>query len=741
MTKRRVALLLFSSLILSITLSFVGPTLLSLPLGIWSGLFLPGTLLLLGIKRKVEVDWNDIAYCIGLGIFFLIFASLFINWLLRTFGVERPLTHTPFMISIAFSNMLLFVSYPRWKNNPVDYKYKKITNIEKIFGILASLLCMFFIIGALRLNNGASGVITQGCYVGAAIIFIALMRQLRNLRSSVLIYTLWLIGLGVFLSGWLRSGYVAGPDISAEYQVFNLVHSTGYWSIGLYRQAYNACLSVSLLPVALVLITKLSGTLIFKLVIPFLYSFLVPIVFLITKKFLNKGSASIAAFFFISQPAFFSWWWIPIRQEVAFLFFGLVILVMANTSKKEKAQTTLLITFIIGMVVSHYSTSYLALTFFALLNLIFLVWKLLNRNISRPAFLPSPIILALTFLTVFAWYSQITFGFNGFEQFLTRSFSNAGQIFNDENQAQGQSLFGQFNVFDRSGTSTFDLKNYEGTSADNTSAQFGANNLYPNTKSMAPQQVAVSNETSNSDRILTTRSIVIQLGKLIVVSGVVYILYSARRKSNLRQYSIMCVSGLLLLAFIFLIPFFSLDYDLVRTFQQALIVLGGTVGIGYFISINSRIARPIRMLSIIFVAVYFILVSNLPFLLIHSYNSPMALTNYGSQYNYYYVQDSDYYAAHWLGKTNAQAIVVGDRMSQYKLRLGSSIKTSNSVHGSVFPQAISRQEYVFADSINTSTGIAFDNVRGGTLTYQFPFNFLDSNKNKIYVSGQTIIYK
>ena len=45
----------------------------------------------------------------------------------------------------------------------------------------------------------------------------------------------------------MRSWHVVGWDINAELQVFRLTEA-GYWSMSHLQDAYNACLSITLLP-------------------------------------------------------------------------------------------------------------------------------------------------------------------------------------------------------------------------------------------------------------------------------------------------------------------------------------------------------------------------------------------------------------------------------------------------------------------------------------------------------------
>jgi len=69
-----------------------------------------------------------------------------------------------------------------------------------------------------------------------------------------------------------------------------------------------------------------------------------------------------------------------IRQEVAFLFFGLMLLVLFSKGIKPTLKKELFVLFGASMIVSHYSTAYIALALFTLTYILTLIYKIYENG-------------------------------------------------------------------------------------------------------------------------------------------------------------------------------------------------------------------------------------------------------------------------------------------------------------------------------------------------------------------------
>ena len=100
--------------------------------------------------------------------------------------------------------------------------------------------------------------------------------------------------------------------------------STGRWARC--ENAYNACLSVNILPTVLAQTTGLSGEVVFKVLLQLVFAIVPVLTFLYSRRFLSRRLALVAATFTLAFPTFFTDMPYLVRQEIAFFFLALLLL-------------------------------------------------------------------------------------------------------------------------------------------------------------------------------------------------------------------------------------------------------------------------------------------------------------------------------------------------------------------------------------------------------------------------------
>ena len=70
----------------------------------------------------------------------------------------------------------------------------------------------------------------------------------------------------------LRGRYTTGHDVQHEYYVFELAHANWHWSIADLNDPYNACLSITILPVMLAGLLHVSDVMIYKLLFQLVFA-------------------------------------------------------------------------------------------------------------------------------------------------------------------------------------------------------------------------------------------------------------------------------------------------------------------------------------------------------------------------------------------------------------------------------------------------------------------------------------
>src|ERR1035438_5372395 len=131
--------------------------------------------------------------------------------------------------------------------------------------LVASGLCVASaVLGANLLNNGGGdrfGLVALGGMVATFILLLRWQAQVRDGMTSIILY---LLSLALLLMTSLRGWYVTGHDIQKEYQVFQLTAAHGRWDISYLRDAYNACLSITILPTEVAQVAHVDDPYVYK---------------------------------------------------------------------------------------------------------------------------------------------------------------------------------------------------------------------------------------------------------------------------------------------------------------------------------------------------------------------------------------------------------------------------------------------------------------------------------------------
>jgi uncharacterized membrane protein len=324
----------------------------------------------------------------------------------RMFGVDRPLTTLNIFIMLAVATLLLtwFNRHARVSLRLPRLTYPSTTYL--IVSILLTILPLLAIGGAIRLNNGASNILTMIMFglTGLLTIVLIVRKDLRTLYP----YALFMSALAVLLSTSLRGWGLTGHDIIHEYQVFNTVANDGFWkAVTEHHDPYSACLSITILPAILLNISHIIDVYIFKAVFQVIFALIVVFIYAISMKITNRRRiAFLTALIFILFPPFLNDMPFLNRQEIALLFFTSAVLVAFYRGTYVKASR-LVPLLLLGVVFSHYTTSYVTI---GLLSISWVAYKIVTKSShernSRPLFGLG--LVAGFFALTFLWNAIIT---------------------------------------------------------------------------------------------------------------------------------------------------------------------------------------------------------------------------------------------------------------------------------------------------------------------------------------------
>ncbi|MGY4884322.1 MAG: DUF2206 domain-containing protein [Nanobdellota archaeon] len=716
-------------------------------------ILVPGLLIMLCFKIRTVGFWEYLVYTIGLSVAFIMFAGLLVNWELPWLGItDKPLSLWPILIS--FDIILLLLWAAGWKLNkdlkPFNITVPKLDTINNIFFIIPMAFPLLSILGAFLLNNHGPNILTMIMLGGIAVYVLLLVIFRKRMNENIWPWAILLISISILMMGWMRSWFVSGVDINMEYALFRLTQEKAFWSISNFNSTYNAMLSVTILPKILYLFININNHFIFKIFFPLIFMFVPLIIYTTSKKYFNNILCFLATIFFISQSAFITWMEIPIRQEIAFLFFSLMLLILFTKNIHSTLKKTLFVIFGVSMIVSHYSTAYIALAIFTLAYIITIIYKIYEENKIKKGRLSSSqksefyltgILILLLLLFGFLWYSQVTTTANGLIDFAGKSISNFGKIFSEDVQAEGRTPFSQFNIF-FSPTNQNDILNeyiketekiYGSGLQDNIS-------LHDQPHLSIPKTLKTNVNYSILNKIYLLEEIMKKLMKIFILLGFLSILFINTKNKNIdNNYMTLMIASFLLFGFMIFLPFISIKYDLLRTYQQFLVFISITAILGSLFIFKFLENKNKIIITSIFILLFFLFMGGFISQLAGGNKISMRLNNFGVENEMLYSNNVEILSGNWLSRnTNYINNVYVDNRGEQKLYL-STIKLK--LNKDIFPSIINNKDYVYVSYTNMNEEVTFKSFNGFLLYYNFPMQFINRNKDKIYNNGGSEIFK
>lgn len=698
-------------------------------------LFIPGFLAVSVLNLDLSAA-RRATYAVGLSVFFLLILGLVLNSALPPLGIGDPLSGFP---ALAGMNALVLLLVALNRNRP-PVRF----HIVSGWLLLPLLIPVLAAAGANTLNNGGSPALAIAVFVVAAGALPLLLRVSERLRGHFYPMYIGSLALAILLAYSLRSHYVSGWDVNQEYYAYMTTYSRHFWSPSTYQNAYNACLSITMLPTIVGSLTHISGNVIFKVFYPAVFCF-VPIVMYNTfTRFMSSRLALLSAIFFCSQWAFMNVYPALTREMTALLFLALLMDII-DSSAMSKVDYALFFSFTAAVVLSHYGTAYVLVGLLICFYGLGAITRYFSRkkDASEPLVSVNALMVGFAIATVLLWNVGVTNTIGGVGRMVQTSFSDSVHF---ESQSGGAAI-GIVGL----------LTGSRPSGAARVQAQFSAlqENLDPATRAALGLYTAaeaggfrVVQVTDKYPRPVSApahtilRWIALGITALFGVFG----LMGASRSLFRRRQSVTnqilfrrAVAGGLLLFLVLLVPGMASYFGPVRAFQQSLILLAPLFLVGGVFVLKALRHREVICACLI--AVFFAFQSSLVQGIVRG--APLIADSYvfsnsGSYYNFYYTQDAEVSSARWLGRQDP-ATVYADDVAALRLKSFAGIRDSRNA---IKPSSITKTGYVYLDYRNwVQKAVEYDADNLYYLKYRLPERFLNSNKDLIYNNGSSAIYK
>ena len=715
-------------------------------------LVMPGLLLMLMIGSKGLSKLEQTLFSLAGSIAFVMAVGLLTNFLGLQLGLRQPLTREILMPVMSLSlSALLAASWYANRHKTYTMTYPQISGRGAAVAGGFALLPLLAALGADSINNGGPNLFTLAAYVLVALSAVVLVWYHRSVRPWMWPWAIFTMALAVLLSTSLRGMYITGHDIQLEYFVYHLTSSAGVWSMASFRDAYNACLSITILPTTIGSLTGIDGLAQYKVVNQVLFAAFTAGVFGISRRYLNSASAFLTAFVFITFPTFITDMTMLNRQEIAFGFFVVLLLALFNKSLSAWTRRWYMIIFVTAMVMSHYSTTFVAIGVFAgayTFMTPFIIFRK-QRKLAPRRMITVGVVAASVIATVL-WTGVYTKTSSNISSTIVSTIADIPNLLKPKTATDDSSY--SVVQYPRPNPQTL-VAQYALTQHDaaaKTASQH--NGLFDQASKymLASVTQPVSQLTPFGNwvsRHVLAPAKLNDLGKAgyaliiqgLIVFGIVITWWRRRALGINSEFLALAPAGVGLLALQVLVP--TISYGLFRMLQQDLIFLGVPIIIGAmellrWLRLGSERVRLALLASGLAVAA--LLLTGTFAQLTGGTAASLPYSNSGFYYDAYYTTSDELATYAWLGNHYQPGSNLNtDSFSRMKLLANTGITSLDGLT----PGEITKDSFVMLDGTAVTDNRVALYFRGQLIFYRYPTTFLNANKNLVYSTSTTRIYR
>ena len=598
--------------------------------------------------------------------------------------------------------------------------------------------------GALALNNGHGPVLARVAELLIALTIAGLLLLHSRVSVGTTALLVWCCALAAEWAFSLRSDSVLGFDISTEYHVAQSIQHVGYWHANQHGNAYSAMLSITLLPSVLSSVAGVSTLVSFKVLFPVFTAFIPVATYYLANRFVSRGIAVASAALILGQIYFFEEMPQLARQELALFLFAALCVALLDENLPRRSRQLLVVLLSFGLVVSHYSSAYVAILIVACA----FVLQLLSLPLPWQRKLTPYLLTAVLALAGGAalWYEAVTHSASNVNEFTSNLAQNGLDLFpNSGNASSLLSTYLSGNVVTAVPATRYEPlvgsyvqkhEKYIHPVPDATQAKYA---LRP---AVAPAPPLRSKALSR----LTNDAITV-IGQLMLVLGglgalLMWLLPSASPVERLC--GLLATGTIPTLALLRFSGTAAQAYNQQRALLQGLILLAIPAG-----WLAARVLRRLRhiawtrwfepLLRTVGVAAL---------VLLFVYNSGLAslglggghsvnIGSSGEDFERLFVTAPELASAEWVSvQAGRRALVFADRYGQLRLFQASG----RLAFQNLTPVSIDHYGWVYASRTNVVLSRARGEINGLSATFVFPGRFLRQNFSLVYNDGQSEVF-
>jgi uncharacterized membrane protein len=426
------------------------------------------------------------------------------------------------------------------------------------------------------------------------------------------------------------------------------------------------------------------------------------------------------------------------RQEVGTLLFAVLVLVTLDAYLSRRTQWTFVCLLSLGVVVSHYSTAYLAITLLGIAVVLQWAasWFRQVPRITGAALLACAVSIAGT--TV--WYGALTHSSSNLSQFVQTAKGQGINLLPNQGanplttylqgESEQQMTPSQYQSYTHS--SFKQNEKFITPLPDASEPQYAL-------KPAASQDPPVTSQTGAS--ALNLADLLIQQ-LLNVLAGITALVLALQRKAPVivRQIGLLGLAGMVILTLARISGTIAQEYNPQRAFLQMTIILA--IGICWvFQRMGKRWKRTrsaILAIGALSFGLFFVGSSGISGVVFGG-GTAANLANTGGDYQEFVKSTPDVAAASWVNQAASPGqLIYADNYGE--LLLNTVAGNRSGVFDAITPETLDQHAWVYATTTNVTDNIVRALSGNNSATYAFPKVFLASNFNLVYTNGSSEVF-
>jgi uncharacterized membrane protein len=736
------------------------------PAGLWLMIGAPACVYFGTARRVVSTLDGAALLAVGFALLHDLAVLLALDLIGPLVGDQRPLELLPITVSLTLSTILVGAFVPQGERLRLPPGWSHRRGFAPVLA-LGALVLLLSVAGPIRLNNGFGSAVS----IAAMVVIVALLTLLlfRQGYSIAAVETgIYCAAAGILLLTSLRGWLITGHDIQDEYAYFSQVFASGRWNPGATGNAYYACISVTMLPVAFTHLTAISDVYVFKVVEPLLFATTPVLLFRSVRNVAPHSVAVLSAFLFIIFPTFSVDMTYMSRQEIAFIFVGCIMLAITERDRGLRARRAAFAALTVGVMVSHYSTGYIVIMvgFFAVLaDLALRLWsRLRGRSKSRrrsagtrqrraPRVAGSDAGMVVPWwLVVFAaatalvWAGPVTHSGGQVQTTVSAALSqlssNESSGFFAPQQSDAQLLAAykssavSITAKDRARSVYWPLSLVDEYSTPTVGT------TYQPLTSLGRKIQSVGVDVTSGNVLL--RSLDDRSYELLILVGLFGVWLAGRKLFFAgREQVLLALGALGMLVVLTVVPELSVDYGILRAFEEGMFFFAPFMAAGliWICGLARRWAKPAVGVGVVGLAST---MTGVVPQLTGGYFGILPMANNGQYYDIHYPSTAERSGAQWLNElvqsqkrsTGVAPVVQAD---YYTYDTMQTVFTGPTIPD-ILPQWLRPGSYVFVGSTMIRSDEVSNRINGQIVTYRYPTRLLDTEYNKIFASDGAEVF-